>query len=134
MALSRFLLFCLAAALVGCGTSGKPAVSHAEAQREKLLEVYPLGKTTRGNIAAGLRRPPESAFGRPPGGWEAEPDLLARSYAARAEKRIGREIAKLERYYGTDGSGSKCYYWFYYDAGDVLVDTDWQWTSDGTLN
>jgi len=129
MAPSRLILLCLCVVLTGCGATQDSSLSHAEKRRQQLLEVYPIGKATRGDVAKSLRRPAESAFGRPAAGWEAEPDWVVRSYAARAENRINRQIAKLERYFGTDGS-SQCYYWFYYDSQDLLLDTEWQWISE----
>lgn len=29
-----------------------------------------------------------------------------------------------------DGFLSLCFYWFYYDEADVLVDVEWQYQSD----
>ena len=128
MSLSRALSACLILLLAACAS--EPDVSHAESQRQKLLETYPLEKTTQRDVSTSFRRMGEIQRKRPAGGWETEPDWGIRSYAARAEGRIGREIAYLERYNTPEGSSGLSYSWFYYDAKGRLIDAEWQWSQD----
>ena len=124
--LLRLILALLTLALASC-TSQQ---DHAEMRRQRLLEMYPVGKTTRKDIATRFGHAPESTATRPARGWEAEQNWWIRSYATKAEKRINRKIPKLERYFGADGLFSLCYCWFYYDSRDRLIDAEWQWSSD----
>lgn len=113
----------------GC-YSQKSFDDHAEMRRQRLLEMYPPRVTTKKDVRAKWNVPPEVEASRPKGGWDAHPEGWVRSYGAKAEKRIGRPISKLERYYGADGMFSLCYCWFYYDSRDRLLDAEWQWSSD----
>ena len=105
--------------------------AHNEMRRQRLLETYPVRKTTRQDVAKRWGHPPQESQLRPKTGWENHPDVwgVAKS-TANAEKRIGKKIAKVERYFGADGMFSLCYCWFYYDASDRLLDAEWQWSSD----
>ena len=127
--LLRLVSTLLTLALASC-ISGQSSEDYAETRRQKLLEMYPVGKTTQKDIATRFGHAPEVARTRPAKGWEAEQDWWIRSYATKAEQRIHRKIPKLERYFGGDGLFSLCYCWFYYDSRDRLIDAEWQWSSD----
>ena len=121
--------FLVALLLTGC-VSQKSIDDHAEMRRQRLLEMYPVGKTTRKDIEARFKGPPQVRAHRPAAGWEAYPDRWVSSYAVNAEKRINRKIPEAERYFGADGMFSLCYCWFYYDSRQRLIDAEWQWSSD----
>ncbi len=110
--------------------SQKSADDHAEMRRQSLLQMYPPRVTTKKDVCAKWNTTPELEASRPAGGWESHTEGWVRSHGSKAEKRIGRVIPKLERYYGADGMFSLCYCWFYYDSKDRLLDAEWQWSSD----
>lgn len=103
---------------------------YAEMRRQRLLEIYPPRVTTKKEVRAKWSAPPQVEASRPAGGWEVHSDGRIRFYGSSAEKRIGRTIPKLERYFGVDGLNSLCYCWFYYDSKDRLLDAEWQWSTD----
>ena len=115
--------------ITGC-YSQKSIDDHAEMRRQRLLEMYPVRKTTQKDVETRFGHPAEVMSTRPAGGWDAEADNWVKTYAARAEVRFGRKIAKVERYIGADGMFSLCYCWFYYDSSNRLLDAEWQWSSD----
>lgn len=104
--------------------------AHNEMRRQRLLQMYPVRKTTRQDVAKRWNSTPEKSATRPKAGWKTHPDTLVAEFTENAEKRIGKKIAKVERYFGADGMFSLCYCWFYYDASDRLLDAEWQWSSD----
>lgn len=105
--------------------------NNAEMRRRQLLEMYPVGKTTREDIQARFGdRNPELRATRPAAGWEAYPNPWVRSYTTKAEQRIHRKIPEVDRYFGADGLFSLCYCWFYFDSKHRLIDAEWQWSSD----
>lgn len=119
-----------ALSLSGCFSTGSQE-AYAEKRRQTLLELYPVGKTTQKDVEAkwGERSRKISAT-RPAKGWETHDDPWVKRFGPKAEKRIGRNIAKLERYYGADGLMSLCYCWYYYDKAGRLLDAEWEWSSD----
>ena len=116
--------------LISSSYSQQSVNDHAEMRRQRLLEMYPPRVTTKKDVRAKWSVPPQLEASRPAGGWDSHSEGWARSYGSKAEKRIGRTIPKLERYYGADGMFSLCYCWFYYDSHDRLLDAEWQWSSD----
>jgi hypothetical protein len=100
-------------------------------RRDRLVKIYPLGTTTRTDVAAKwLPTKPELSFSRPSSGWL---DLDQKYFAAHLdalERKIGKPIASFERYLGADGFFSLCRCWFYYDSSDHLIDVEWQYVSD----
>jgi hypothetical protein len=111
---ARFTVVLLATvSSVGC-YSQQSVDAHAEMRRQKLLEIYPPRVTTKEDVRAKWNVPPQIEASRPLGGWDHHSDGWVRSYGSKAELRIGRQIPKLERYFGADGFFSLCYCWFYY--------------------
>lgn len=110
--------------------SEKSIDDHVEMRRQRLLEMYPARVTTKKDVRSKWSVPPQVEASRPEGGWGSHTDEWVRSYGSKAEKRIGRAIPKIERYFGADGMFSLCYCWFYYDSRDRLLDAEWQWSSD----
>jgi len=115
--------------VVGC-YSQRDYDAHNEMRRQRLLEMYPVRKTTQQDVAKRWGYAPQERQSRPKAGWENHPDAWVAKFTAHAEKRIGKKIAKVERYFGADGMFSLCYCWFYYDASGRLLDAEWQWSSD----
>lgn len=126
----RAIVIVAASILISSCYSQKSFDDHAEMRRQRLLEMYPPGATTKKDVRAKWNVPPQVEASRPAGGWDSHSEGWVRSYGSRAEKRIGRRIPQLERYYGADGMFSLCYCWFYYDSSGRLLDAEWQWSSD----
>ena len=126
----RSVLIISASIMISSCYSQKSFGDYAEKRRQTLLEMYPPRVTTKKDVRAKWRLPPQVEASRPAGGWGSHSEGWVRSYGSKAEKRIGRTIPKLERYYGADGMFSLCYCWFYYDSRDRLLDAEWQWSSD----
>lgn len=121
-----FTLFSLIAAafLTGC-QSYDPAV-----RRQKLLEIYPPGQTTRAEVQAKWSPiNPDVSATRPVEGWSACVNDNIRRHTFAAEMRSGQMIHRTERYLGVDGLGL-CWCWFYYNELDTLVDAECQFHSD----
>lgn len=123
--------------LAGCSSSKYDPVY----RRQKLLEIYPLGTTTRADVVARWSgKKPDFSIERPAGGWSALAPLSINGRQANvaflidqalvAEKRSGVLVHRLERFWGADGMFSLCYCWFYYDLNEKLVDVEWQYMSD----
>jgi hypothetical protein len=122
-----FLAACVGTA-IGCGSSPE---AYANERRQRLLAIYPPGKTSRADVQAKWPVQPEISEARPAGGWSACAHAAIRERAATSERRTGRTVERCERYFGPDGiSGSLCYVWFYYDERDDLVDAEWQFHTD----
>jgi hypothetical protein len=130
LALLRTILVIVASIVISSCYSQKTFDDHAEMRRQRLLEMYPPRVTTKKDIRAKWNTLPQVEASRPTGGWNSHSEGWVRSYGSKAEKRIGRPIAKLERYYGADGMLSLCYCWFYYDSKNRLLDAEWQWSSN----
>ena len=113
--------------VTGCSSPGSYDTG---IRRQRLLEMYPVRKTTQQDVAKRWKDSPEKSAVRPKDGWKTHPDTSVAEFTAHAEKRIGKKIAKVERYFGADGMFSLCYCWFYYDASGRLLDAEWQWSSD----
>ena len=126
----RAIVFVAASIMISSCYSQKSFDDHAEMRRQRLLEMYPPRVTTKKDVRAKWNVAPQVEASRPAGGWDSHSEGWVRSYGSKAEKRIGRRIPKLERYYGSDGMFSLCYCWFYYDSSDRLLDAEWQWSSD----
>jgi hypothetical protein len=126
----RAIVVVVASIMISSCYSQKSFDDHAEKRRQTLLEMYPPRVTTKKDVRAKWSVPPQVEASRPAGGWDSHSEGWVRSYGSNAEKRIGRPIPKLERYYGADGMFSLCYCWFYYDSRDRLLDAEWQWSSD----
>jgi len=135
MCFSRFKPLRALAGLLACFMiagcySQKTFDDYTEKRRQRLLEMYPVRKTTRKDVEARWGFPPQIKSKRPSAGWKNDPDIWVKNYATKAETRIGKKIAMAERYYGPDGMFSLCYCWFYYDSSGRLLDAEWQWSSD----
>jgi hypothetical protein len=126
----RTLLTVVSCMMIGGCFSQKSFDDYAETRRQRLLEMYPLRKTSQKDVEARWGFPAQIKSLRPASGWIADPDSSVKTFAMGAEKRIGTKVAKAERYYGADGIFSLCYCWFYYDSSDRLIDAEWQWSSD----
>jgi hypothetical protein len=126
----RFVMIIAASILISSCYSQKSFDDYAEKRRQTLLNMYPPRATTKKDVRAKWSVPPQVEASRPEGGWGSHPEWWIREYGSKAEKRIGRNIPKLERYFGADGIFSLCYCWFYYDSRDRLLDAEWQWSSD----
>jgi hypothetical protein len=135
----RFTVAIVLCALCMACTGCLPITNYEEWRRQKLIEIYPLGKTTRADVAQkwGSSRPRKNshnyfAVTRPAGGWEGfeQPYVSQRAVASR--KRVGQDPASLEWYRGPDGYRfmGLCYVWYYYDPNDVLIDVEWEYASD----
>jgi hypothetical protein len=122
-------LLAISVLVVGC-YSQQHYDAHNEMRRQRLLEMYPVRKTKQQDIAKRWGHAPQERQSRPKTGWENHSDAWVAKFTANAEKRIGKKITKVERYFGADGMFSLCYCWFYYDASDRLLDAEWQWSSD----
>lgn len=124
----RIILFLLTIlVVVGCTSYEE----YARERSEKLLKIYPPGTTTREAVQKkwGKIQPDFSAV-RPDSGWERYENPYIRSKIIVIEKKIGREVTRIDRYWGPDGFMSLCYCWFYYDSTDYLRDAEWQYKSD----
>jgi hypothetical protein len=122
------LTLLVAGLLVGCAS---PDHYDPVKRREKLLVLYPPGKTTRADVTARWGdQPATTTAKRPAAGWAAYefPGIAERCLAS--EKRTGKRVDSCERRLGTDGMFALCYCWFYYDRQDRIVDVEWQWSSD----
>src|SRR5262245_23941922 len=115
---------CLCLTFIGCASPEE----YAARRREKLLEVYPPGTTTRAEVQRKLAPwsdGPQLSETRPASGWSGSGHPAIRVRAVASEKRAGRTVYRCERYFGPDGwSGGLCYCWFYYDDRDFLVDAE----------
>lgn len=123
--------------LAGCFSSKyDPAYRH-----QKLLELYPLGTTTRADVAAKWgKKKPDFSIERPAAGWLSLAPFSVDGRQANivffveralnVEKRVGVSVYRMERFWGTDGLSSLCYCWFYYGQDDKLIDVEWQYKSD----
>lgn len=129
-ALLRAILVIMACFMITGCYNQKSFDDHVEMRHQRLLKIYPLRKTTRKDVEAKWRFPAQVKVDRPAAGWDAEPDNWVKTYTTKAEARIEKKIARVERYYGADGIFSLCYCWFYYDSADRLLDAEWQWSSD----
>jgi hypothetical protein len=112
--------------------SGCKSYEEIAAERhDRLVQIYPLGTTTREDVAKkwGATKP-ELAFDRPAAGWLALPRHDIAVHPDTVEKKTQREIASFERYFGVDGFLSLCRCWFYYDREGKLVEVEWQYVSD----
>ena len=122
-------------ALVACNSQEKAAAYHAE-KKARLVSAFPAGMS-RSEVHARLRsdaqgqaQVPGNSGTRPATGWSAEPPVPDGTWCAAVEARTGRTVASFERYSMVDGFFSLCYYWFYFDQADTLIDSDWQYQSD----
>lgn len=130
LATLRAIVVVAASVVITSCYSQKSFDDHAEMRKQRLLGMYPPRVTTKMDVRAKWNVSPEVEASRPAGGWDSHPEGWVRFYGSKAEKRIGRTIPKLERYYGADGMFSLCYCWFYYDSRDRLLDAEWQWSSN----
>lgn len=122
-------------AMVGCSSHEKFVASHAK-KKAALVAAFPVGMS-RAEVHAILQGDahsttpvPMSVGTRPASGWVGEPPVPGGSWCAAAEERTGRVVTSFEHCSMVDGLFSLCYYWFYYDENDTLVDVDWQYRSD----
>jgi hypothetical protein len=119
-----------ALSLSGC-FSAASLDTYAEKRRQTLLILYPVGKTTQKDVEAKWSKGSRVISAtRPHKGWGSHEDPWVKRFGPKAEKRTGRKIAELERYFGPDGFFSLCYCWYYYDKTGRLIDAEWEWSSD----
>jgi hypothetical protein len=119
------LAFC--SLLIGCMS---PEQIKAE-RRQRLLEMYPPGKTTREDVQKrwDMHRPDLSVV-RPAAGWSECKTGWIRAFVENSERRTGKSVYRFDRYWGPDGVLSLCWCWFCFDENDRLVDAEWQYHSD----
>ena len=121
------LAFFLTAGLPSCVLSER---HDPEKRRQRLLELYPPGKTTRVDVQKKWGTQPVLSETRPVSGWDGSARPV-QEHVAKSEQRTGQAVYRFERYWGPDGaSGGLCYCWFYYDVSDRVVDVEWQYSSD----
>ena len=111
----------------GCTSSADydPAI-----RRERLLAIYPLGKTSREDVQKRWQsHTPEFTAVRPAEDWDALDNPRVRVHVAGSEKRTGKPVQRIDLYVGPDGWGL-CYCWFYYDERDKVLDVEWQHHTD----
>ena len=120
-------IFMLSAVFGGCVSPER----YAEQRRQRLLVLYPPGKTTRADVRERWGIQPEPSETRPVSGWTASTHPAIGKRASASEQRTGQSVYRCERYFGPDGwSGGLCYCWLYYDDRDYIVDAEWQWHTD----
>ena len=122
--------------LAGCGGGHEKYMQQQAERTARLHEAYPVG-LARAEVHArlkadahGTEQVPVLSGVRPATGWLAVPQVPGGNWCARAEERTGKAVASFERYSMVDGFLSLCYYWFYFDEADALVDVEWQYQSD----
>ena len=99
-------------------------------RREKLLVLYPPGKTTRADVQAKFKSTPEFSLVRPEGGWATLEQAVIADHILSSQQRVGTMVTRCERYLAPDGFLGLCNCWFYYDDRDILLDAEWQYHSD----
>lgn len=122
----------VAAAFSGCAS---PRMLDKTYRTDKLREVYPAGITSREDVQTALQTRPELSFGRPEMGWAHHASAVLSRKMPAMEEQIGKEVFLVERYLMPDPRSSfdlfsVCNLWFYYDAGEKLVDVEWEWHTD----
>jgi hypothetical protein len=130
--LMRLPMLCLALVVLavasGC-TSADP--KYTQKRTAQLLEVYPLGTTTRADVQKRLLgKKPEISEIRPADGWE---NCHYRHFGERclkSERRTGTPVYRCDRYLEPDGWYAYSYNWFFYDSADRLIDVEWQYASN----
>ena len=134
---------CLAAALlmvlIGCQATDPTY------RRQRLLELYPPGQTTRAQVQEKFSNYKMSQLSaiRTESGWNYEQqgvqaramnDASIRSGVRASENRTGKEVYRCDCYWSPDPRASSpaslCFCWFYYDQHDILLDAEWQYASD----
>jgi hypothetical protein len=120
-----FGLLCIA--LIGCASTQQNGAE----RRQKLLEMYPPGSTTRADVQNkwGANHCDFSVT-RPTEGWRVYNNDYVRARVENSEQRTGKPVYRCERYMGPDGFLSLACCWYYYDEQDRLVDAEWQYHSD----
>ncbi len=119
----RLATLVVLAALCGC-RSVDP-----ESRRQRLLEFYPPGSTTRAKVHEDFTGP-DLEGARPTEGWAAFEFASLGASLEERERAAGKSIARFERYFAADGFMGLCWYWFYFDENDRLVDAAWQYHTD----
>lgn len=122
----------IAAALSGCAS---PRMLDKTYRTDKLRETYPSGITSREDVQTALKTRPELSSGRPAMGWAHHANAVLSRKMPAMEEQIGKEVVLVERYLMPDPRSSidpfsLCNLWFYYDAGEKLVDVEWEWHTD----
>jgi len=127
------LAFVLSSIAVLGITAGCGSLENYEAERrERLLAIYPPGKTTRTDVQQRWGNSQwDFSETRPAAGWTTATNRFVADRALTSEQRTGQAVYRIEGELAPDGiSGGLCRCWFYYDKDDRLVDVDWQWHTD----
>ena len=127
------LFFCaLALVFITVGPSCISTEAYNDERRQKLLQMYPPGTTTRADVHQRWGYPKwDVSEVRPATGWTAATNAWIRSRALNSEQRTGKAVQRIESQLAPDGfSGGLCVCWFYYDEKDRIVDVEWQWHTD----
>jgi hypothetical protein len=127
-----FVLFSLALTVCVAVTNCGSLENYEADRRQRLLEIYPLGTTTRAEVQQKWGQAKwDFSETRPAAGWGAATNRFVGDRALISEQRTGQPVHRIEGQLAPDGlSGSLCRCWFYYDKDDRLVDVDWQWHTD----
>jgi hypothetical protein len=123
------LILGLGLMLEGCATS-QSSEDWAAERTAKLRIIYPPGMSKEEIDAKFGKSKPDFSAARPHGGWSAysNPYIIKKIQAV--ETSTGKTVQLVERYWGPDGLLSLCYCWFFYDAGNKVIDVEWQYMSD----
>ena len=131
----KIQLLCLGIIVIilsGCASS---EMYDKQFRTNKLRKIYPPGKTSQEYIHKKMQSKPNLFEKRPPQGWEYHRSVYLEQKIQKLEKKIGKKILCVERYMLPDSRSSfdflsLCNIWFYYDAGNKVVDVEWEYKSD----
>jgi hypothetical protein len=100
-------------------------------KREQLLKVYTINVTTREEVA-GRWSPlkPDISRNRPDSGWETAKEPFIANRLSSVERKTGKTVESVDRYFGSDGLLSLCRCWFFFDDSGRLIDLEWNYASD----
>lgn len=130
----KIAAFMILFVLGSCGGHEK-YMRYQEERNARLRAAYPAGIPrmvvhAKLTTESGVEMVPVLSGVRPETGWATVPQVPGGNWCLRAEERTKQTITSFERYSRADGMFSLCYYWFYYNRGDSLVDAEWQYQSD----
>src|SRR5688500_4658200 len=106
---SRFSIFAilLGIPLVFAGCSSA-AMYDPEVRRERLLAIYPPGRTTRADVQKKWAPTgPELTVARPADGWAALDKPRVREHVTASERRTGKPVRLVDCYAGPDRKSTR---------------------------
>ena len=110
----------------GCAS----AEQRAEKHHNDLLATFPPAKTTRADVLQHFNySEAEVSEFRPRAGWEKCRNSEVGQLCIMQERKLGKRINRCERY-SSANLFSVAFLWFYYDAGDRLLDVESQKTKE----